>query len=250
MRSSGRRVFLTYSILDRSDLVTELMTKHFLILAAFSCSIAGCAITPPGEVNKRYANIIEQRFNDYQLKPGDTLQVEVYGVPDASLNQVDTLILPDGKSNLFFMDNAKLTGMTVDELKAALRIRMSEEIEPTDIRIQVTPSAETVLMVGEFVEPGPVPLTIKMTLHEAISAAGGMKVTGDTDWALLRRPYLDPKHPDLFRIDLNDQSESIILLPGDQVVLSRTFLAGVVNYLREYLMSIVPSSLGWMVAAI
>lgn len=228
------------------------MTKQLLILSAFSWSLAGCAITHPGEVNTRYAEFLEQRLNHYQLKPGDLLRVEVYGVPDAALspNQVDTLILPDGKSSLFFMDNATLAGMTVDEVKAELRTRMAVEIQPADIRIQVTPREETVLMVGEFVTPGPVPLTIRMTLHDAISAAGGMKVTGDTDWALLRRPFLDPRHPDLFRIDLNDHTESILLLPGDQVVLGRTFLGEVVVYLRDYLLGWVPASLGWLVAAL
>ena len=75
-----------------------------------------------------------------------------------------------------------------------------------------------------------------------------MLVTADTDWALLRRPFLDPKNPDIFRIDLNDQTESIILLPGDQIVVGRTFLGTVVIYLREYLFGWVPSSLGWIAA--
>ena len=91
-----------------------------------------------------------------QLKPGDVLRVEVYGVPDDTLNQVETLILPDGKSDLYFMENSKLEGMTVDELRAELRTRMAEEIEPTDIRVQVTPAEEA---SGEaMTQPPPVVL--------------------------------------------------------------------------------------------
>ncbi len=102
-------------------------------------------------------------------------------------------------------------------------------------------------MVGEFERPGPLPLTVKMTIQEAISAAGGMKVTGDTDWALLRRPYSNHEEPDLFRVDLNDQTEDIFLLPGDQIVLNRTFLASVVLYVREYIFGFLPPGI-WSLA--
>ena len=43
-----------------------------------------------------------------------------------------------------------------------------------------------------------------------------------------------------YRIDLNDESEEIFLLPGDQIILERNFAAGVINYLREFIFGVIP----------
>jgi protein involved in polysaccharide export with SLBB domain len=102
----------------------------------------------------------------------------------------------------------------------------------------VVPKGERVYMVGEFDRPGMIELTTKMTLGEAVSMAGGMKVTGDTDYALLRRPFMDPRHPDTYRIDLNEEAEQLFLLPGDQIILGRTWLATVIVYLQSYLFAV------------
>ena len=65
-----------------------------------------------------------------------------------------------------------------------------------------------------------------------------MRITGDTDGALLRRPFMNPRFPDRFYIDLNDDSEEIMLLPGDQIVLGRNAVATVVHYIQEYVFGI------------
>lgn len=212
------------------------MSRLFFMLAV---ATSGCSVVSPGVINEKYREVLEQRHENYQIKAGDNINIEFYGVDDATLNQ-NVLVLPDGRGDVFFMGQSKLAGNSVPELEEAVRAGMADQLRPADIRIQVQPAAEAVFMVGEFERPGALPLTTKMTLQQAIAASGGVRLTADTDWALLRRPVLDPRHPDLFRIDLNDESEALYLLPGDQIILSRTTLASIVAYMRDYIFGIFP----------
>ena len=88
--------------------------------------------------------------------------------------------------------------------------------------------------------PGPVPFEEKLILREAIARAGGVRVTSRPWAAILRRPYLDPKRPDFFYIDLDDESEALFLLPGDTIELEPNGPALVVEVLREYIFGIIP----------
>jgi protein involved in polysaccharide export with SLBB domain len=218
------------------------------LLLLFAGASVSCAVTPPSEVNEKYRAVLEQRHNQYVLKPGDVLTIQLFARPDTDLNQPGMLVLPDGRSDLFFMHNHRLEGMSLPDVLAEYRTRIAEEFPDADPRIQVVPSDEVVYMVGQFERPATLPLRNRMTLQEAISAVNGMAITGDTDYALLRRPYLNPRHPDLFRIDLNDESEAIFLLPGDQVILQRNFAATAIAYLREFVFGVLPGQLYSFVA--
>ncbi len=214
--------------------------RVLLSSAALTVLATSCTISRPEDINAAYREVLDQRFNHYVLKPGDAISVTLYN-RQTDLNQRDLLILPDGRSDLFFMDNHSFVGKTVSEVEAELRAQTAGEIQNVaEVMIQVRPKEEVAYFIGQFERPGTVPLTTKMTLHEAISSVGGTNILGDTDYALLRRPYKDPRHPELFRIDLNDEVEELFLLPGDQVILGRTFLAGLIGYLREYVFGIIP----------
>lgn len=215
------------------------LVRALLLHASLSFLLVSCSVISPSGVNESYRDVLEQRHNHYKLKDGDTIAIKLYNRP-GDLNQATSLVLPDGRSDLFFMDAHIVAGKTVSELETELKARTTTEVRDPEVSIQVTPRDETAFFVGEFVRPGPVLLTTKMTLQEAIASLGGVRITGDTDWALLRRPFRDPRRAERFRIDLNDDSEDIFLLPGDQVILGRTFLAGVSNYLREYIFNMVP----------
>lgn len=208
------------------------------LVALLGC--ASCAVSRPEDINERYKDVLESRFNRYTLKPGDALSISIYN-RTTELTQTDRIVLPDGRSDLFYMDNHELVGKSLPEVEAELRARTRNELQgDPEISLQVRTKDEVAYLVGQFERPGTVTLTTKMTLQEAISSVGGLRITGDTDYALLRRPYRDPRHPELFRIDLNDEVEQLFLLPGDQIFLQRTFFAGLSNYLREYIFGIIP----------
>lgn len=212
-----------------------------LTLSTVCVSCASQPVTPPGKVNDVYREVLEQRHHHYRLKAGDTVTLQLYNRP-GDLNQSEVIVLPDGRSDLFFMENIRLEGKTIAEVQAEVKQRVAKEAKDAEVSIRVTPLLERVHMVGQYVRPATLDMTVRMTLHEAISEVGGLRITGNTDYALLRRPYLNPQHPDLFRIDLTDESEQIFLLPGDQVVLDRNWCANVVHYLQEYVFFIIGPS--------
>lgn len=225
-------------------------SRSFLFLSPGIALLASaCSVTPPAEVNLAFKQILDQRLNHYTFREGDTLEVRLYN-REGDLNQGPLGILPDGRSDLFFMNDFRLVGKTIPEIEAELKARITSEVKDPEISIRVKPLGEVAYLIGQFEKPGTVTLTTKMTLSEAISSVGGMRVTGDTDYALLRRPFRNAKDPERFRIDLNDESEAIFLLPGDQVVLGRTFLAEAVNYYREYFLSLFPSGIPYYTAVL
>ena len=220
--------------------------SSFLLRPFLICAIGaslGCSVTPPQTINEKYRELIEQRRNAYRLKPGDVIRIES-STQDPALNQRDVHVLPDGNSDLFLLGDYKVGGKTVGQVRTALKRQLADRAESVDVRIQVEPAeTELVHTVGQFVRPQlRLEMTVNMTLQEVISSSGGLRVTGDTDWALLRRPFLDPFNPDVYRIDLNDWSEDIYLLPGDQIVVGRNFGGAVVHYLAEFIFGIIPSS--------
>jgi protein involved in polysaccharide export with SLBB domain len=219
-------------------------------LPVLALEAASCSITAQARINEIYSEVLDRRHNHYELKDGDSVVVRLYN-RQGDLNQTGITVLPDGKSDMFFMNSHQFAGKTVAEVESELKGRLASEIKDTEMSIQVVPKGEKVIMVGEFERPGMIELTTKMTLHEAVSMAGGMKVTADTDYALLRRPFMDPRHPDSYRIDLNEDMEELFLLPGDQIVLGRTWLGSVVAYLQAYIFAIFgqPSSAVYQYAA-
>lgn len=203
-------------------------------------SLTSCVtpVTAPSVINNDFKEVLEQRHHRYLLKDGDTIRLKLYNRA-GDLNQDEILVLPDGRSDILLMDSHQLVGKTIAQVEAEYRERIKGEIIDTDVSIQVTPRGEKVHMVGQFERPLTIDLTTNMTLQEAISAVGGLRVTGDTDWALLRRPHGNPLNPTRYRIDLNDETEEIFLLPSDQVVLGRNFFAAVVHYLDVYIFSLI-----------
>jgi protein involved in polysaccharide export with SLBB domain len=213
------------------------------LLAALATS---CSVTPPSEINEIYRDVLEQRRAQYRIKDGDTLVLKLYSPQHADLNQSEILVRPDGKTDLFFMDNYQAAGKTLPEIEAELKARVATQVRDPEISIQIKPRGEKIYMVGQFLKPAPLDLTTGMTLQEAISAVGGTVVTGDTDYALLRRPCMNPRKPDLFRIDLNDETEEIVLLPGDQIYCGRNAVGTVVHYIQQFILSIFPTPYYWL----
>ncbi len=62
------------------------MKRHNWILLAACWATAGCAATAPKEINEKYRDVLVQRHDNYRLKEGDTIEIEVS--PIATLSNV------------------------------------------------------------------------------------------------------------------------------------------------------------------
>ncbi len=216
------------------------------LVAVLGMILVGCAsTTPPGEINAKYQSVFDARWNQYQIKEGDTVTFTFYGEDNDDLGQSAGLLLPDGRVDLFFLNNLLLQGKTIPEFEKLIAEAMKDEVgeDNPDIRVQVEPREQEIIMFGQFTRPGPVPFREKMILREAIARAGGVRITSRPWGATLRRTYLDPSKPDVYNIDLDDESMGLFLLPGDTIELEPNIWARVIEISREYIFGIIPQQL-------
>ena len=136
----------------------------------------------------------------YQIKPGDTLQVEV--LEDPSLNR-SVLVLPDGTISFPFAGTVRASGRTASDLGSAITsgiasnfasepnvfVTVQQLSEPTVAATGV--ATIDVFMMGEIAAPGGKALARGTTLIQALAETGGFTKFAATKRILLRRT--DPR---------------------------------------------------------
>lgn len=201
---------------------------------------AACGVTTPfAEINEMYREVIDERTAEYRLKSGDILRIDLFAQQYTGPEQIQVTVRPDGRGDVLFLPDTQLAGRTVRELREDLGEPIRGQYQDAEFNIEVIVSGEQVILVGQFEEPGTVDLVPSMTLGMAVGAVGGVKVSGKTSSIQLTRPYRDPSNPEVYSIDLYDETGELLLLPGDQVYLGRTFLATLVAYWQEYVLGFV-----------
>jgi len=215
------------------------MTR-FLTLGAV-LGLAACSSTPIQEVNERYRQVLLQRETEYRLKPGDSISLKFFN-QDQEINQT-LLVLPDGRTDPFFMDDLVVAGKTVKQLEEDIRRYYADQVISSEVSVQIIPAGETIILEGEVVRPSTQPLTMKMTLMQALGNAGGYKLTACLHTIIIRRSFLDEKHPDVFRINLRkyaDVPEELFLLPNDHIIVERNWVILVQDYIEQYVWGFLP----------
>ncbi len=226
----------------------QMSTIHarVLVLALVCLTTASCATHTAQEINEAYEAILEERHAQYVIKDGDMIEVSLYDPPsvEGGLALQTGLVLPDGRTDLFFTPNHPVAGKTLEQFEPEVVEGIKDEAgRDPEVRIQVTPRVEFIHMVGQWEKPGDVELTTRMTLRDAIAKAGGDSVTGRPWKVLLRRSYSNQLHPDLYYVDIWDESEQIFLLPGDIIENDYNIVAMVITVMREYIFGVIPSQI-------
>jgi protein involved in polysaccharide export with SLBB domain len=213
--------------------------KHFLLLIVLG--VSACESTPIATINDKYRDLLKQRETQYRIKPGDSITIKFYN-QDAELNQT-VLVLPDGHTDPFFMDDVPVAGKAVKELEDDIRRYYADQVRDAELSISLLPSGETVVVEGEVLKPIQIPLTLRMTLLQAIAIAGGYKITACLHTVVVRRYIKDPEHPETFRVNLTDRMDTnpdLLLLPNDHILLERNWVILVRDYINEYIWGFLP----------
>jgi polysaccharide biosynthesis/export protein len=123
---------------------------------------------------------------DYRLVDGDKLRIEVYREPQLSHS---LQIRPDGKISLPLAGDVVAAGQTPATLRDVITNALREYVtNPVVTVIVVETQMPTISVMGEVNEPGSVPLKGRMTVIEALAAAGGFKDFANTKNITIRRP--------------------------------------------------------------
>ena len=123
---------------------------------------------------------------DYRLVNGDKLRIEVYREPQLSHS---LQIRPDGKISLPLAGDLVAAGQTPATLRDVISNALKEYVtNPVVTVIVVETEMPTISVMGEVNDPGSVPLKGRMTVIEALAAAGGFKDFANTKNITIRRP--------------------------------------------------------------
>ena len=156
----------------------------------------------------------------YNLKPLDTLSISLLGIPREK--EIETVIDEYGKITLPYIEEPiQVVGLTLSGLEREIqRIYVDGGIYRT-VTVNIQTSAKSYFMEGEVGNPREYSLSRRITLLQAIAAAGGYTdyadkkdVTITRDGENIRVNARDiEKHPEL----------DIPIEAGDRIKVDRTF---------------------------
>ena len=185
----------------------------------------------------------------YRIQVGDVLQIRLLLNPE--LNE-DVTVRPDGRISTTVAPDELAAGRTVPQLAGALRRDYSSQLQNPHITVVVRSFAPTRIFVGgevanpgEFISVGPAP-----SLAEALSRAGGLRLSGDdaSVFIIRRGPGNRPEFLST-RFDAvehaRDPNADVTLAPYDVVYVPRSGIAEVYRYFNQYVQQFVPISWGF-----
>lgn len=168
----------------------------------------------------------------YQIRAGDTLQIEV--LEDPSLNR-STLVLPDGSITFPFAGSIQASGRTPTEVQATIASRIAPNFatEPT-VFVSVAKLRSRggtggggnieVYMIGEVASPGEHKVQRGTTVLQALAVSGGFTKYAATKRILLRRTNPRTGEQTVSRInykaiaDGSSVGQDIVLADGDVII--------------------------------
>lgn len=106
-----------------------------------------------------------------QLRPGDSLNIALQGVPDATANTVQ--IDEQGLISLPFIGTLSAEGITTAELSQRIRETYVAKKIYTAVDVSVSVTERYVYVGGEVQRPGRIVWTPDLTAAKAIQSAGG-----------------------------------------------------------------------------
>ena len=122
---------------------------------------------------------------DYKLVPGDKLRIEVY--KDPTLTQ-SLQIRPDGKITLPYVGDIAASGLTPTGLRDSIAQALKEYIASPNVTVIVVETQpQTVSVMGEVNSPGTQQLRHRMTILDALAAAGGFSDFANTKSIVIKR---------------------------------------------------------------
>lgn len=183
--------------------------------ALLACGLfAGCATEAIAPVNPQ----IPVSASTAQLRPGDSLNVALQGVPDASTNsvQIDEL----GSISLPFVGPVPAAGASTGELAQRIRETYIAKRIYTTVDVSVSVTERYIYVGGEVQRPGRIVWTPDLTAAKAIQSAGGFTLYAkETAVSLVRERNA---YPIDVKLAQRNPAQDPRLMPGDSLQVPRS----------------------------
>jgi polysaccharide biosynthesis/export protein len=179
----------------------------------------------PGMTSQGGAPIILPKdFSELRVEPGDLLSVVVYDAPELSDGyRVD----PAGDLTLPLCGKVKVQGLTSAEVAKLLEASLqdSQVLTRPQVNVDVQQYAgHYVTVLGEVISPGRVTVIAPTKLSDVLAQAGGLTAIAGTRIKIRRGADDNAPEEDApySRSESNQQAGSILVRPGDTVIVPRT----------------------------
>ncbi|MBM3854087.1 MAG: polysaccharide export protein [Verrucomicrobia bacterium] len=184
------------------------------VLATACVLVAGCA----SQSEPKAVPEIPEAGSTAQLRPGDTLNISLQGVPDPSTNSVQ--IDEQGLISLPFIGTLTAAGITTAEVSQRIRETYIARRIYTTVDVSVSVTERYVYVGGEVQRPGRIAWSPDLTVAKAIQAAGGFTLYAkETAVSLIRDKHAYPVDVKLAQ---KNPSRDPKLVPGDSLQVPRS----------------------------
>ena len=183
----------------------------------------------------------------YRIAPGDELEIAFFHTPELNLT---IPVRPDGRIAVPLAQGIVASGKTPEELATELRRLYRGELKDPEIAVIVRTFTDYQIHIGgEVDEAGVQPLVGRVTVLQAIFAAGGFLPRARLDEVLVIRPNSEQGHSvitlNLERaIDGRDPTQNLVLRPYDAVFVPPSRIANVNTWVDLYIRQNIPINFG------
>jgi polysaccharide export outer membrane protein len=153
---------------------------------------------------------------EYTIGPGDLLQIVVWKEPDLTR---DVLVRVDGRATLPLLGEIEAAGRSPRQLADAIARGLAKFINAPQVTVGVGQVAARVYVIGRVVRSGELPLSLPLTVVQALALSGGFQEFARTDSILVvgRDRTVTPFNYKRFEVG-RDLESNVTLRPGDTVV--------------------------------
>lgn len=157
--------------------------------------------------------------SEFQIRPGDVLQVSVW--KEEGMDR-ELVVLPDGTISFPLAGTVVLKDLTLAEAQDLLKAKLASSIPDASVSITVkAPLGHTISVMGQVAKPGDIVMGRKLNVMQALSQAGGLTPFASEGGIVVLRNVDGKKTSIPFPYDDVSSGESfekdVDLLPGDVV---------------------------------
>lgn len=215
--------------------------SYLVVMVLLWACLGACSSLEPARTTKEMAREIVLPL---VLKAGDVIDVKFFFVPELDESQI---VRPDGFVTLQLIGDVNVEGKTPGELQEELFQRYRSHLKNPNITIMVRRVNDGRVWVGgEVKRPGPVQMTGRLTVLEAVmDVGGGVRPTADLKNVLVVRQREDRNYGcvvNLKEVLEGKERESFTLQPRDVVYVPPTAITKMDDWVDQYINKLVPQT--------
>tara|TARA_R100000655_G_scaffold103653_3_gene150246 strand:- start:2317 stop:3483 length:1167 start_codon:yes stop_codon:yes gene_type:complete len=210
---------------DDAEPLSEAVEVHQISTAVLSRNQDYAAPQPPE------ALLQEPESYDYEVGPGDVLQITVWDHPELTIpagsmrssEESGNWVHNDGTIFYPYVGKIEVVGLRVTEIRDLIADRIAEYIEEPQVDVTVAAfRSQRLYVTGSVNKPGAFPITnVPTRLLDAVNAAGGITEFADWSDVTLTRDGKDYQLSLRAIYEHGNPAQNVLLEPGDVVHVGR-----------------------------